>query len=275
MVVLQLLDEPFGGPPLRIDADAERFVRLRLQIPERQLFELVLHLAHPEPVGDRRVDVARFLGDLDPPFLRQMAERPHVVQSVRQLDQNHADIVDHREQHLAEVLRLPLFARRERDGADFRHPFDDVGDLGAEQLSDSLDRGQRVLDDVVQQAGGDRDGVELHVGQEVGDGERMDEVRLAGVADLSPVLEGGEDVRPPQQLDVGIRAVSADLFEEVLEANHEYRCLNLLSGQFRPRAAITSVSLGSACGRLTLCRNDHLGQTLGGGGPTQAKGRSG
>ena len=34
-------------------------------------------------------------------------------------------------------------------------PFDDVGDLGAEQLLDALDRGQRVLDDVVEQAGGD------------------------------------------------------------------------------------------------------------------------
>ena len=38
---------------------------------------------------------------------------------------------------------------------------------------------QRVLDDVVEQAGGDGDDVELHVGQEVGDLERVDEVGLA------------------------------------------------------------------------------------------------
>ena len=35
----------------------------------------------------------------------------------------------------------------------------------AEQLPDPLDRGLRVLDDVVEQAGGDRDDVQLHVGQ--------------------------------------------------------------------------------------------------------------
>ena len=223
---LQLLDEPLGRAPLGVDADAERLVGLRLEVAERQLLELVLDLAHPEPVGDRRVDVARLLGDLDPALLRQVAERPHVVQAVGQLHQDDADVVDHREQHLAEVLRLALLARRKRDGADLRHAFDDVGDLGAEELLDALDGGQRVLDDVVEEPGGDGHGVELHVGQEVGDGERMNQVGLAGMADLSPVLERGEDVGAPEQLDVGVRAVGPDFFEEILEANHENRCLN-------------------------------------------------
>ena len=157
----------------------------------------------------------------DAPLLRQVVERPHVVQAVGQLDEDDADVVDHREQHLAEVLRLALLARRERNGADLRHPLDDVGDLGAEQLLDALDRGQRVLDDVVQQAGGDGHRVQLHVGQEVGHRQRMDQIGLAGVAHLSPVLEGRKDVGPPQQLDVGVRAVGPDFFEEILEANHE------------------------------------------------------
>ena len=73
--------------------------------------------------------------------------------------------------------------------------------------------------------GGDGDGVELHVGQEVGDGEGVDQVGLPGMADLSPVLEGREDVGPPEQLDVGVRAVGPDFFEEILEANHDFRCL--------------------------------------------------
>ena len=223
---LQLLDEPFGRAPLGVDADAERFVRLRFEIAERQLLELVLDLAHAEPVGDRRVDVARLLGDLDPALLRQMVERPHVVQAVGQLHQDDADVVDHREQHLAEVLRLALLARRKRDGADLGDAFDDVGDLGAEELLDAVDGGQRVFDDVVQQSGRDRHRVELHVGQEVGDRQRVNQVRLAGMANLSPVLESGEDIRPPEQLDVGVRTVGPDFFEEILEANHENRCLN-------------------------------------------------
>ena len=164
---------------MRVDLGAQRLVGLRLEVAERQLLELVLDLAHAEAVGDRRVDVARLLRDLDAALLGQVAERPHVVQPVGELHEDDADVVDHREQHLAEVLGLPLLARRERNGADLGHPLDDVGDLGAEQLLDALDGRQRVFDDVVEEAGGDGHGVELHVGEEVGDGERMDEVGLA------------------------------------------------------------------------------------------------
>ena len=83
------------------------------------------------------------------------------------------------------------------DRAQLGHAFDDVGDVGAEELVDALDRRLRVLDDVVQQAGGDRHDVELHVGEQVRDLERVDEVGLAGMAHLSLVLERREDVRPP------------------------------------------------------------------------------
>ena len=83
---------------------------------------------------------------------------------------------------------------------------DDVRDLRAEQLLDAIDGRQRVLDDVVQQAGGDGHGVEAHVGEDVGHLERVHQVGLAGVAHLPLVLHRREDVRPPQQLDVGVRA---------------------------------------------------------------------
>ena len=113
------------------------------------------------------------------------------------------------------------------DRAELGHAFDDVRDVGAEQLLDPLDRRLRVLDDVVEQAGGDGDDVELHVGEQVGDLERVDQVGLARVAHLSLVLEGGEDVGPPQQVDVGVRVVAPDLFDEVLEPNHEEWCLKV------------------------------------------------
>ena len=226
----QLLDDALGVLPLGFDLRPERFVGLRLEVAERELLELVLHLAHPEPVGDRRVDVERLLGDLDAALLRQVVERPHVVQAIRQLDEDDADVVHHRQQHLAEVLGLALLARRERDGADLRHPFDDVGDFRAEELGDPLGRGQRVFDDVVEQAGGDRHDVELHVGEEVRNLERVNEIRLTRVADLPLVLERRKDVRPPEQLEVGLRAVAPHLFQERFEPNHEGWCLRALCG---------------------------------------------
>src|SRR5205807_1807094 len=84
----QLLDETLGRAAARLHPAAQRFVVLRLEIAERELFELVLHLAHPETVGDWRVNVARFLRDWDPPIVGEMVERPHVVEPVGELDQN-------------------------------------------------------------------------------------------------------------------------------------------------------------------------------------------
>ena len=223
--VFQILDEPFRRAAPRLHVLPERLVRLRLEILERQLLQLVLDLAHPEPVRDRRVDVARLLRDLHAAIFGKMVECPHVVKAIGELHEDDADVVHHREQHLPEILGLPLFARRERNRADLGDAFDDVRDLGTEQLLDPLDRGQRVLDDVVQQPGGDGNGVELHVGEEVGHGQRMNQVGLAGVAHLAAVLEGREDVRAPQQLDVGVGAVGANLLEKIFEANHENRCL--------------------------------------------------
>ena len=72
-----------------------------------------------------------------------------------------------------------------------RDAVDDVGDLLAEELADLLDGGGRVLDDVVQQPGGDRDDVEPQVGEDVGDLERVDEVGLSRLADL-PLCSSAE-----------------------------------------------------------------------------------
>ena len=230
----QLLDQPLGRAAPRFHLLAQRLVGLRLQVLEGELLELVLHLAHPETVGDRRVDVARLLRDLDAALLRQVVQRPHVVEPVGELDEDDADVVHHREQHLAEVLGLALLARGERNRAELGDPFDHVRDVGAEQLLDPLDRRLRVLDDVVQQPGRHRHDVELHFGEEIRDLERVDQVGLARMAHLSLVLVGRKDVGPPEQLDVGVGIGGTDLFYEVLEPDHESWCLKKGGRAVRP-----------------------------------------
>ncbi len=145
----ELVDHRFRALALGLDLRAQRIVRLGLEILERQLLELVLDLAHPEPVGDRRVDVERFLGNLHATLFRQVLERPHVVETVGELDQDDADVVNHGQEHLAEVLRLTFLARGEGNGADLGDTLDDMRDFGAKQLGDALGRGQRVFDDVM------------------------------------------------------------------------------------------------------------------------------
>ena len=110
--LLQIFDLHLDGLAAALDLRAERLVAVRIEILERQLLELVLDLAHAQPVGDGRVDVQRLLRRPQLPIFRHVLERPHVVQAVGQLHENDADVVDHRQQHLAEVLGLALLARR-------------------------------------------------------------------------------------------------------------------------------------------------------------------
>ena len=223
--LLQLLDQPFGCAPPLLDPQPQRLVGGRFEVLERQLLELVLDLAHPQAIGDRGVDVPGLLRNLDPALFGKVVERPHVVQAVGELHQDDPDVVDHRQQHLAEVFRLPLLARRERDRAQLGHALDNVGDIGAEQFRDALDRRLGVFDDVVEQPGGDRHDVELHVGELIRHLQGVHEIRFPRVANLPLVLEGGEHVGPPQQVNIGVRVDPPDFFDEVLEPDHEVWCL--------------------------------------------------
>jgi hypothetical protein len=106
----QVVEQSLRRAAAALDLQPQCLVRGRLEVAKCEFLELVLDLAHPEPVRDGRIDVARLLGNADPPFLRQMMERPHVVEPVREFDQDHPDVVDHGQEHLAEALGLPLLA---------------------------------------------------------------------------------------------------------------------------------------------------------------------
>ena len=54
-------------------------------------------------------------------FSREMIKRAHVVQAVGELDQHDADVVRHRDDHLAEILGLLFLAALKRDLRDLGH----------------------------------------------------------------------------------------------------------------------------------------------------------
>ena len=62
--------------------------------------------------------------------------------------------------------------------------------------------------------------VEPLVRENVGNLKRVNEIRLPGMADLSLVLQGREHIGLTEQLQVRIRAVGADLPQQVLESDH-------------------------------------------------------
>ena len=145
------------------------------------------------------------------------AERAHVVKPVGQFDQDHADVVDHRQQHLADAFGLPLLAGVEVELAQFGDAVHAPRHLFAEDLADLLDGGAGILDHVVQQAVCQAHQVHLHVGQNVGDLERVNHVWLAGLAGLVLVPFSGELEGAEERRQVLARARFTDLVLELLE----------------------------------------------------------
>src|SRR5260370_40390688 len=100
-------------------------------------------------------------------------------------------------------------------------------DLFAKVLPHSSDVGEGIFNHVVKQPRGNRDGVKAHVGQDVGDLQRMDEVRFARRALLAAMLASGKEVGATQHAEIGLRVVLLDLFADFVDANHSYSALGL------------------------------------------------
>ena len=186
--------ESFAVFAARLDGGADLLVSDGIDIFETEVFEFAANLAHAETVRDGGVDFERLAGDFLLAFGIEMLEGAHVVQAVGELDEDDADVVDHGEHHFAEVLGLRLFPGGEIDFADLGDALDDVGDLFAEFLADFNGGDRGVFDGVVEQAGGDGNGIHLHVGENVADFEGVHEVGFAGGAGLSGVVLLGEFV---------------------------------------------------------------------------------
>ena len=92
------------------DHRLDLLVLARMQRLEREILELPLERVDAEPVRERRVDLERLLRRLHLLLLAEVLDRAHVVQAVRELDQDHARVLGHRHDHLAVVLGLGLLA---------------------------------------------------------------------------------------------------------------------------------------------------------------------
>ena len=191
--------------------------------------------------GERRIDVDRLLRGAPARLRRHEVERAHVVQPVGELDQQHAHIGRDREQELAQVLGLLRLARHEVELLQLGEPVDQRADLGAENLVDLGAGRGGILDRVVQQRRHDGGVVELEVGQDRGDFERMGEVRIARGARLRPMRLHGVDIGAVEQVLVGVRIVGFDPVDQVVLPHH-----------LRPAALLRLLDLGRHDRRRSL-----------------------
>ena len=195
-------------------------VGVRIELAERQVLELLAHLLHAHAAGERRIDIERLFRHPPPRLRRHVMQGAHVVQTVGELDEQNAHIVGDGEQQLAQILRLLGFLGDEVELLQLGQALDQHADLLAEQLVDLRARRRRILDGVVQERRGDGRVVELQVGQDRGDFERMRKIRVARGALLLAMRLHGIDIGAVEQRFVGIRIVAADPLDQFVLPHH-------------------------------------------------------
>ena len=228
-LLLDLGDQMAVAVGERIEPLADELVGLGIELAERQVLQLLAQAVHAHAAGERRIDVERLLGDAGAALRRHVLERAHVVQPVGELDQQHAHVVGDGEQELAQVLGLLGLARDEVELLQLGQALDQMADVGAEDLVDLGARRRRVLDRVVQQRRRDGGVVELEVGQDRRDFERMGEIRVAGGALLLAMRLHGVDIGAVEQRLVGVRVVAADPLDQIVLPHHRGGLLGFFS----------------------------------------------
>ena len=188
-----------------------------LELAEGKLLELVHEAVHADALGQRRINVHGFARDAAAFVLGlDEVQRPHVVEAVGELDQQHADVVRHGEQELAEVLGLALAVGLRLDLRQFGDAIDKPGDIGAEQRVDLLVSGDGVLDGIVENRRGDGLVVELQFGEDAGDFDRVTEIRVTTGAQLAAVRLDREYIGAVEQILVRIGIIGFDALDEFI-----------------------------------------------------------
>ncbi len=183
---------------------------------QRKILQLLLHGPDAEAVRDGGVDL-HVLKGLVPLLLgRHELDGAHVVQAVGELDDDHADVLGHRDQHLAQVLGLLYFARGIRDAAELRDAVGQLGDLVPEFFPDLLQADGGVLHNVVQKPGGHRLRIHAELHEDAGHRDGVRNIRRAGKPFLAPVGAFRKAVGAPDEVHVVLVLALADQLHKVV-----------------------------------------------------------
>ena len=100
-------------------------------------------------MGEWREQVPRLAGDFELLGAWQRRERSHIMEPIRKLDEDDANVLGHREYQLTHILSLPQLAAV-KDAPDLRQSVDDDGHRLAKFLADKVEGELGVFHHIMQ-----------------------------------------------------------------------------------------------------------------------------
>ena len=147
----------------------------RIEIFQRQILQLPFDALHAQAVCNRRINLhgLQRLGALF--FHLHVLHGAHIVQAVCQFNQNDADILRHRNQHLAQIFDLLLFLGIVQP-AQSCDAIDQISDRFAELLLNLVIPKCGVLNAIMQQTCTNRIGIQSHLYNDFRNRDRMNNI---------------------------------------------------------------------------------------------------
>jgi len=163
----------------------------RVEVPKAKRLKFTGNSAEPDVPRERKENIKRVACNAPLFGHTCRAERAHVMESVTELDGEHAPIPPPGANQLAKRLFAP--ARTARGTIEFGHTVDDSCDIATEPSFDVLKGNVGVLDDVVQKRRAQRVDIRLEpIDQNASDRKRMRNVWLTGLPQLAVMCSFGD-----------------------------------------------------------------------------------
>ncbi len=137
--------------PLDLYLLHEIVIDLRLHVAERQILQLPFNRINAQAMRQGRVNLQRFARNALLLMHGHILHGAHIMQSVRQLDQHHANVARHRQKHLAIIFDLAVLLGNIFYFTQLRNAVDQIGDHRAEALLDIVQSIIGILDHVMQE----------------------------------------------------------------------------------------------------------------------------
>ena len=102
------LDVAITVQALLVEQLGDLFVGGFMQVAEGQVLQLPFYMTDTKTMGQRRIDIEHFPGHTHSLFFRSVLDGPNGAGPLGQFDQGNPDVVNHGDEHLADVVQLPL-----------------------------------------------------------------------------------------------------------------------------------------------------------------------
>ena len=232
------------------------FIDLGVEGGKGKILQLPLDRVHAQAMCERREDLQRFARLFGGGRRGHEPPRSCVVQPVRELDHEHADVLGHGHDHFAYGLCLGVLAVL--DLVQLGHTVHEHGDLFTEVLGELLQRVVGVLHGVMQKTRHQGRARHAQFGEDRGDRHRVSDVGIPGLALLSLMIEISHGERAFQDIQVLIRMRGAHAAQQRDQDGRAGHGLTRQGRERGPGAFATSREHGPAENRAGS-RQDEMG----------------